>query len=176
MCALSNTRNELRLDPIKAGYARLVFKEFSDSRIYEYIPYLPPQTPEVLEERFKKLEEGKSPDGRQIWLNWLVFDEQKNKHVAWLQATVTDDIAEIAYVVFLDYWRMGYGYRSVSLMLIYLTSSFTLSKIRATMSVGNLASIALASRIGMKCVERVENGDHLPNGLNAEFVYEMSLE
>ena len=36
---LSNTWKDLRLKPIKAVYAQLVFKEFSDSRIYEYIPY-----------------------------------------------------------------------------------------------------------------------------------------
>ncbi len=173
---LSNTWKDLRLKPIKAVYAQLVFKEFSDSRIYEFIPYPPPSTLEALEERFKKFEEGKSPDGRQIWLNWLVLDKPKNKHVAWLQATVTERVAEIAYVVFPKYWKMGYGYRSVSLMLKYLSSSFSLSKIRATMSVGNFASIALARKIGMKRVDEIDEGDCLSNGLRAEFVYEIALE
>ena len=37
---------------------QLLSKEFSDSRIYERIPLSPPSSPEELEIRFSKLEEG----------------------------------------------------------------------------------------------------------------------
>lgn len=167
---------ELRLERIKEFHADQVFKEFSDPRIYYFIPSNPPSSLEALEAMFRKFEKGTSPDGTQIWLNWLVSNNEKGTYIAWLQSTISGKTAEISYVVFPSYWKMGYGFRSVNLMIEFLKANYTLERIRAIMSTSNTASISLATKVGMNLVDTVQNGDELSSGISSEFIYEMVLQ
>ena len=170
------SKKSLHLENLRSNHAKMLYKEFSDSRIYERIPLSPPSSPEELEIRFSKLEAGAPPDRNEEWLNWLVFDETLKRYVCWVQATISGSIADLSYVVFPDFWKMGYGFQSVMLMIEYLEFHFALCKIRATMSTGNAASITLAEKIGMKRVRKIEEGDPLPNGYSSEYVYEIFLK
>ena len=61
---------------------------FKIRTIYRFIPDRPPDSLANLEARYASLERGVSPDGRQLWLNWIVLPRATGKIVGYVQATV----------------------------------------------------------------------------------------
>ena len=65
--------SSLRLEPpLVAAHAEEMFAPLSAAAIYDYMPEQPPLSAAALRERYVRLEEGHSADGRQQWLNWIV--------------------------------------------------------------------------------------------------------
>jgi RimJ/RimL family protein N-acetyltransferase len=62
----------LLLEPLVAEHAVLLYKSLLDSRLYQFIPGEPCASPEALEDRYRTLSFGRSPDGREAWLNWAM--------------------------------------------------------------------------------------------------------
>src|SRR5436853_6000206 len=81
----------LRLEPLRKGHAALLLQPLGDAQLYALMPQDQPQSLEDLEKRYAFLELGKSPDGKEHWLNWTIFDRRFDKPLGTFQATVRDD-------------------------------------------------------------------------------------
>ena len=99
--------DRMRIEPLACHHAQQVFAFLQERRIYEYIPEVPPPSVQALESRFGQLAAGPGPDVDQRWLNWIVFLKQSALPIGSLQATITASQAEIAYIVYPEYWRNG---------------------------------------------------------------------
>ena len=142
--------DRLRIEPLACHHAQQVFALLQERRIYEYIPEAPPPSVEALESRFGQLAAGPGPDVDQRWLNWIVFLKQSALPIGSLQATITASQAEIAYIVYPEYWRNGFAKEGVIRLLNFLSTEAGVTKALANIDHRNAASIALVRSVGFK--------------------------
>ena len=146
--------SRLRLEPLTAAHAPLLFEFLRDERLYRYEAFEPPRSLQELVARFTALEKRHSPDGSDGLLNWVVRLHDGTV-VGRMQATVRADHTLIGYDIFVPYWRMGYGKEAGAAMLEFLESEGSITTFRAFVDTENVAYIRLLESLGFK---RVWNG------------------
>ncbi len=62
---------QLTLEPQREEHAESMFHGLLDEKLYEFIADLPPVSVDALRARYKKFEDRVSPDGSELWLNWI---------------------------------------------------------------------------------------------------------
>ncbi|MGS0756245.1 GNAT family N-acetyltransferase [Roseateles sp. GG27B] len=135
------------LQPQAVSHADEMYKVLSDPAIYEF-ENGPPPSEEWLRTRFKKLESGKSPDGTQHWLNWVI--RLANGELAgYVQATALQGgSCYVAYELASKHWRKGLGRSAVTAMLDELASTYLVRQAVAVLKAKNFRSHALLLSIG----------------------------
>ena len=137
----------LILEPLVSAHAPLIYDALCDERIYAYIAQRPPESLETLAQRFHSLSSRRSPDGNQLWLNWVMRGKQGG-YAGWLQATVQGEEADIAYIVFPKFWRLGFASQACRKLLEHLASELDVRRASATVDTENAASIRLLEALG----------------------------
>lgn len=137
----------LRLEPLTAAHAPLLFEPLRDERLYRYEAFEPPRSLEELVARFTALEKRQSPDGSERWLNWVVC-LLDGTVVGRMQATVRSDHTLVGYDIFVPYWRNGYGKEACAAMLDFLEGEGGIETFRAFVDTENVASIKLLEAVG----------------------------
>lgn len=139
----------LRLEPLEARHAALLFDGLRDEQLYAYIDEDPPVGIEALIERYQRWESRQSPDGSQAWLNWALFAIEEARYVGWIQATVHGrEHGDVAYVLFRDAQGKGYGREAVAALIAHLVDDWAVPRLRAFVDARNRRSIALLEALG----------------------------
>jgi [ribosomal protein S5]-alanine N-acetyltransferase len=167
--ALSGQR--LRLEPLTAQHAGDLFEGLSDMRLYTFMPDEPPKSVAALEARYAKIEARRSPDGKQQWLNWAAFDTERNAAIGRFEATVLEDgVAHLAYIVFPQYWRRGYGGEGVTLVRDHLLTFPWIRSLLVEITPNNLPSRRLIEALNF--VVKNEPIERLTDPEGTDVVYE----
>ncbi len=154
--------DRLRCEPLTAAHASVMYPVLSDERIYAYLPGNPPASPEALHRRYEFLSTGKSPDGRERWLNWILFLRQTGNPIGFYQATVRTSSCSIAYVLNPAFWRQGYASEASLTIVSQLFRRFDIPSVTAEIDRRNDASLALVQRLGFSFVRHDEaEGDDI---------------
>ena len=142
----------LRLEPLRRAHAAAMFPLLQDPTIYTYIDHGPPPTLEHLEGVYTRLEARRSPDGREQWLNWIVFAaDEPTQPLGVVQATVlAGGRAWVAYELAAAHRGRGHGREAVGAMLAELAASFGVQQFLATVEAGNERSIHLLLKLGFQ--------------------------
>lgn len=139
--------DRLTLEPQVAAHAQEMFLVLSDPAIYQHEGE-PPASVEWLRERFRKLESRCSPDGRELWLNWVIR-RRSAQLIGFVQATVIPNTsAAIAYVLSSRYWGQGFATEAVRAMIRELVLRYQVTGLSATLKKTNRRSLSLLERIG----------------------------
>jgi len=149
----------LTLEPLEARHAALLLDVLSAPEIYVHLDEEPPADLAALEARYRRLETRRSPDGRQEWLNWVVRVDGTGEHAGYVQATVEDGAAEVAYVLGPAWWGRGLATEAVTVMCAHLAVDHAVTRLTAHVAPGNRASRALLERLGFSFVRRTADGD-----------------
>jgi ribosomal-protein-alanine N-acetyltransferase len=163
------------LEPLSVDHAPVVYEGMRDPKVYEYIPEPPPRSLEELTGRFNVLSARKSPDGKEVWLNWPARLRDRGKYVGIFQATVCPGrTAEIAYIIFAEYRRQGYAMEGCRRIVEHLFASYSLMRISAKINTANRASIGMIERLGFERVLITRNADVIRGELRDEYTYEIT--
>ena len=163
------------LEPLTAGHAQHLFAPFTEPTLYTFIPGEPPQSEQVLWDRFTRLETRRSPDRSELWLNWAVKNRDRD-HIGLVEATVkTDASVQIAYFIFAKHQGQGYGVEMTKTVLDHLTAVLDLKIARARVDTRNAASLRLLERLGFRRTRLIKNADTFKGAVSDEFEYELSL-
>ena len=146
----------LVLEPLVVAHADAMFELLDDAAIYQYLDYPPPPSVEHLRDVYAKLEARASPDGSEIWLNWVVRPRH-HPPVGYVQATISRRTAFVAYILGRKHWGHGYAHEAMQAMLEHLGSAYGVDRYLATVEVDNRRSIRLLERLGF----RLATGDDL---------------
>lgn len=161
----------LRLEPLRREHANLVHSLRQDQRLYTYLPQEPPSLVE-LEERFEYLEHGLSPDGKEHWLNWIVFLHDTSQPVGSFQATIRkDQNSQIAYETFVSYWRKGYATEAGISIITHIFDNYETNVLEAEIDTRNTASIRLVESLGFDCIACNRNVDFFKGASSDEYRY-----
>jgi RimJ/RimL family protein N-acetyltransferase len=151
---------DLVLEPLTVAHAPEMFEVLRDPLTHLYIDHPPPPSVDHLRAVYKQLETRKSPDGRQLWLNWVVRVPGQPS-MGYVQATVVSQgRAWVAYLLASKHWGQGHAYAAMQAMLGYLGPSCGVGLYMATVEAGNQRSIRLLQRLGFHAASAQEAEGH----------------
>ena len=138
----------LRLEPLGVAHADEMFDAMTARAIYDYIPGAPPASLAVLRERYARLAQGRSDDGLQQWLNWII--RLPSGHCAgFVQATLhREHTGDFAYALAPQYWGRGVAFAASRATIALLASDFEVKALYATVDPRNSRSLRLLARLG----------------------------
>lgn len=139
--------NSLHFEPLQARHAGELFDVLKSPMLYEFIDERPPQSVEALLQRYETLESRRSPDGNQLWLNWVVREPRERRAIGYVQATVEGRKAHVGYVIGKSHWGKGFGTAAVAWLIAQL-GSIGVDQIVATVEDRNERSIRLLEKLG----------------------------
>ena len=142
--------SRLVLEPLTVAHAPAMFEVLRDPLLYRYLDDPPPPSLEHLQSVYAKLEARRSPDGREIWLNWIVVCDAP---IGFVQATISGGDADVAYVLRSAHWGQGYAFEAMTAMLEHLAASYDVRRFFATVEEQNERSIRLLERLGFRPTE-----------------------
>jgi [ribosomal protein S5]-alanine N-acetyltransferase len=166
----------LLLEPINRHHAAAMFAGLSDARGYVYIPDTPPESIADLAADYAGLESGISPDGKEIWLNWVIKRLERYDFIGYVQATILCDEAAlvIAYHIFPDFWGQGLGREAVAAMLSYCRAQFNVREARAYIDTRHTRSIRLVEALGFTRLTVLPRSDFFGGQVSDEIVYRLA--
>ena len=137
------------LEPQVAAHADEMFAVLADPAIYTF-ENAPPASLEWLRERYAKLESRRSPDGSEIWLNWVVRLRSPPVLAGYVQATVRrdDQAAALAYEFASAYWGRGLAREAAEAVIRELGGHYGVTRLTAVAKQANRRSLALLQRLG----------------------------
>ena len=166
----------LILEPILEGHAQELRELFQNPDLHQFIPSTPP-TLEQQTERCVRWVTRRSPDGKELWLNWAARDKETGKVIAHFQAGINRDaIATISYLVAREFQNKGFATEGLEAVFNYLNRSLSVKEVKAWTDTRNEASHRLAKKLGMVQVEFIKDADFFKGTKSDEFVFSKSLK
>ena len=166
----------LRIEPLRAEHAKVVFAPLQDSGIYTYLPDDPP-TEEALQKRYDFLEKGCSPDGEELWLNWVVFLRDSMTPIGTFQATLPKNVeGSFAYIVFPSFWRQGYAREMATCVISHLFGTHNNPSLFAEIDTRNTGSIRLVESLGLTRTTTTQGADFFKGASSDEHKYSISQD
>ena len=141
-----------------AAHASVMFPILSDRQLYKFTGDEPPESEASLERRYQYLERRKSPDESQLWLNWIVHLKDDGTPVGYVQATVSDTHADIAWVIGSEWQCNGYASEAAVALVQWLGGN-GVTTIRSCIHSDHLASQRVAGNAGLSRTGLVEDGE-----------------
>jgi RimJ/RimL family protein N-acetyltransferase len=149
----------IALDPLRVADAAEMAAVLSAPELYGVIGGRSP-TLDELTDQYRRQVVGRSVDGREVWLNWIVRVD--SVAVGYVQSTVHEGTrAVVAWVVGLP-WQ-GHGYATEAAReLIALLRARGVTRIEAYIAPGHAASERVAARAGLTATGRFDaDGEQL---------------
>jgi RimJ/RimL family protein N-acetyltransferase len=151
--------DRLELIPLERKHAEELFSVLSDETLYEYTGDTPPASVAEFRSRCASLEARRSPDGAELWLNWVLSETATGMSVGWIQATVTARYADVAWVVGTLWQRRGYATEAVRALLVWLRFA-GVKVVRAKIRPMHTASQRVAANVGLlRTAETIDGED-----------------
>ncbi|MCX6124735.1 MAG: GNAT family N-acetyltransferase [Proteobacteria bacterium] len=163
----------LILEPITENHANEMWQLFSDPELHRFVPY-EPLTLEKQRERCARWAKRRSPDGGELWLNWVGCHKETKEVMAHFQVgikTSEDKIASIGYLVAKAFQGKGYALEGLETIFSYLRNELGIQEIKAWSDTRNIASHRLAQKLGMVQLEMIKDADFFKGSTSDEFVF-----
>ncbi len=144
----------LLLVPLTREDASDLFLVLDDPSLHRFIGG-EPLTEAALTERYARLEAGAPPDRSQAWANWVVRLRGSRTAIGYVQATISADGADLAWVIGTDWQRRGFASEAVAAMATWLLDA-GVGTLTAHIHPENLASTLVAQRAGLAPTKEVD--------------------
>jgi enoyl-CoA hydratase/carnithine racemase/RimJ/RimL family protein N-acetyltransferase len=160
----------LMLEPLRVEHADELAPVLDDPALHEFTGGRPAARDE-LRRRFERQVEGRSPDGRDRWLNWTVRVRSTGRAVGIAQATITTDQsgekADLAWVIATAYQGQGLAKEATGLVAAWLRGT-GIDRLSAHIHPAHLASTAVARSIGLTATDALVDGEIIWQSETAE--------
>ncbi|MBC7540356.1 MAG: GNAT family N-acetyltransferase [Bacteriovorax sp.] len=161
----------LNLVPIDESHTPELFELYSDTELHHFVPFEPIPI-EQWRERCARWASRKSPDEKELWLNWLGRDKETNTVIGHFQAGVKEDgEASIGYLLAKKFHGQGFAYEGLLEVFAYLKDQLGVREARACSDTRNIASHKLAKKLGMIQVEVIKDADFFKGSSSDEFIF-----
>lgn len=155
--AAALTSDRLVLEPLRVEHATELVVVLDDSRLHEFTGGRPESLDE-LAARYARQVTGRSADGTQQWLNWVLRRRDDGRAAGHVQATVVDDTAEVAWVVGTVHQGHGFAREGARAMADWL-AAHGVRRLVAHVHPDHAASAAVARSLGMLATDDVVDGE-----------------
>ncbi len=140
------------LEPVTAKHAVHMFPGLRDERAYRFLDEDPPENVAALQAKYEMLTAQISPNGKEIWLNWMLKRRGAEFYVGYVQATVYPKrrFALVAYHIFPAFWGQKFAQEAVKGMLAVIAPEYDLAEVRAHIDTRNKPSIKVVEALGFE--------------------------
>lgn len=153
--------SRLCLEPLRVEDAEEMGPLLDDPALHRFIGGEPASLDE-LRDLYRRQVVGRSPDGWERWLNWIVRRQSDGQALGTMQATVTVKdgrlVAEVAWVIARAQQGSGYATEAAAAMVAWLRSESAVMII-AHVHPDHRASAAVATAVGLSPTAIVEDGE-----------------
>ncbi|MEU6149255.1 GNAT family N-acetyltransferase [Actinosynnema sp. NPDC047251] len=151
--------DRLLLEPLRVGHAEEMAVVLAAPELYTFTGGEPP-TVDDLSRTYARQVRGRSADGGQWWLNWVVRRRDTGHAVGYVQATVDTarPAAELAWVVGTAHQGLGFAQEAAGLVVDALRAA-GITRFTAHVHPDHAASAAVARRVGLLLTDTVEDGE-----------------
>lgn len=149
----------LELLPQKESHADAMFSVLSSPELYRHTGGSPPISRQALAGDYRFLEKRRSPDESELWLNWIVHLKDDGP-IGYVQATISDVRAAIAWVIGARWQGNGYATEAASAMKDWIQDNYAVP-IRACVSPNHPASQRVAAKIGLRETDELIEGERV---------------
>lgn len=164
----------LVLEPLQKAHAAELFDLLCEPSLYQFIPQDPPVSLAALQDRYETLERRCSPDGTELWLNWVIRREEGAAGL--VQATCNDRRQVfLAYEVFLPFRRKGIAAAAVKSVLEHLRVSTGVRQALAYVDTRNTPSVGLLKGLGFEQRRLLRGADWFKGEVSDEFEFERPI-
>jgi RimJ/RimL family protein N-acetyltransferase len=157
---LNTTR--LVLDPLtdNAHVAAEMADVLSDPALYVHTGGEPPDA-EELRARYTRQSLGVSPDGSELWFNWIVRRRPSGDAIGFVQVTLVrgTGVADLAWVIAPPFQRRGYATEAARAVLAWLALRPDVTCVTAHVADANVASQSVARHLDLARTSRIEDGE-----------------
>lgn len=153
----------LHLEPLAERHASALFDVIAEPALYAYIDHGPPASVDHLRRVYRRLQQRRSDDGRELWLNWVLFGPEAPLHrpLGYVQASVLEDGRSwVAYVLGRDAWGRGYAREAVWAMLQHLFGPLQVRQAMAQLEQANARSRAVVQGLGFRRATGIDLAGH----------------
>jgi RimJ/RimL family protein N-acetyltransferase len=153
-----------RLDllPMTEADAPRMYDLLADPALYAYTGDAPPESVAALRRLYAYREARHSPDGNELWLNWIARDRSASgAAVGYFQATVDTTHADVAWVIGLPWQRRGFASEGAAVMVDWLVSRLGVTRVQANIRADHAASQGVATRLGLKRTTDLHDGEEV---------------
>lgn len=140
--------NRLILEPVTSHHAGEMFTVLADPTLYHFTGGEPPKNIESVRRWFTNLETRQSPDGTEHWLTWIVQLKEQNACIGYVQATISDSEADVAWLIGTSWQGRGYAKEAVALLKSRLANA-RIKRLTANIHPDHVASQQVASSVGL---------------------------
>lgn len=155
------TTPRLDLVPLRPDDADEMVAVLADPQLYRFTGGHPPNRAE-LRERYERQSVGRSADGAEVWLNWIVRRRPEGDAIGFVQATIVDagGSADVAWVIGTPWQGQGFATEAARALVDWL-QLVGVSLITAHVHPDHRASAAVSARSGLEPTDRVEDGERV---------------
>ena len=152
----------LDLEPLRVDHAAEAAVVFDDERLHRYIGGAPAGE-QQLRRRYTRQVAGRSVDGEELWLNWMVRHRASGALVGTVQATVRPrprggSVAELAWTVATQQQHRGYAREAAGAMVSWLRDC-GVDRFIAHVHPEHRASIGVARALGLSPTATIVDGE-----------------
>jgi RimJ/RimL family protein N-acetyltransferase len=153
----------LGLDPLRVDDAEEMAPLLADPSLYAFTGGQPP-TREELRAQYERQATGRSPDGAESWLNWIVRRRDDGQALGFVQAAIAADppppapvTAVLAWVLAVRFQGQGYAREAVAGLVPWL-DGVGVQRLVAYIHPQHAASMGVARALGLEPTgERVDS-------------------
>jgi RimJ/RimL family protein N-acetyltransferase len=145
----------LTLEPLRVDHAEEMAPVLADAELYTFTDGEPP-TLEELRARYARQVTGRSPDGVESWLNWIVRRRDDGQAVGFVQAAISPDppppapvTAVLAWVLGIRFQGHGYAREAAEALIAWL-QSVGVQRLAAYIDAEHAASMGVARALGLE--------------------------
>jgi RimJ/RimL family protein N-acetyltransferase len=155
LAATTLRTRRLELAPLRVEDAEAMAAVLADGSLYEVIGGSPP-TVEDLRGRYARQVAG-SGRPEEVWLNWIV--RVAGEPVGYVQATVVDTSADVAWVIGTPWQGRGYATEAAAALVAWLRDRGL--AVLATVAPGHRASERVATAVGLTVTDELVDGERV---------------
>jgi RimJ/RimL family protein N-acetyltransferase len=150
----------LVLEPMLRVHAEVMYPILSDPALYQFIAGAPPSSAAWLAEMYARQECRRSPDGRELWLNWLMRERERGTPVGYAQATIASAHTYVAWVVGTPWQGRGYASEAAAALVRWL-EQLGAPDVRACIHPRHTASQGVAHHAGLRRTRQLCDGEEV---------------
>ncbi|WP_199711046.1 GNAT family N-acetyltransferase [Tessaracoccus antarcticus] len=152
---------DLTLEPLRVEHAQEMAPALDDVALHTFIGG-EPATLDQLRQIYTLQVGGASPDGTELWFNWVMRRSDTREAAGYVQATITQEngvsVAEIAWVVARAHQSRGLARQAATAMTDWLRSA-GVGRVVAHIHPEHVASNAIATAVGLHPTSTLVNGE-----------------
>jgi RimJ/RimL family protein N-acetyltransferase len=156
--SLVTSGGRLRLEPLTRDHAAEMVDVLEDPSLNEDIGGHPP-TAEYLATRYEALSSRRSPGDDEQWFNWIIRLNVEGQAVGYVQATVREGSAALAWVIGVPWQKAGIATEAAREVVGVLSHELAVTRFSASIAPRNRASQKVAAKLGMRRSGMVDDGE-----------------